>query len=173
MTPYQAILKEAMADLPGLIQQTDIWVSKLVDYETPVVERLWTSYKDCRLSLHKIHPCATPLKHVHPWPAAVRVLSGKYEMEVGIVEDVFKDSYTYTMLGSFVMSRGSEYDLTEKNVWHTVNPIGSHSISMMIMGKPWEPHPSMASQPWPGELKALSAKQVADILKEVDYSIKL
>jgi len=172
MTKYQDILQEAINDLPSLMKNPDAWNSKLVDYESPVVERLWIPYKDCRLSLHKIHPCEKPLKHVHPWPAAVRVISGKYEMETGIVREIeFSDDWNYILHSSFIMSAGSEYDLISSDLWHSVKPIGSHSISVMVMGQPWVPHQSMRSQPKPGELKSLPSSNIINIFKEVDYSL--
>lgn len=168
MTKYQELIKTALLDLRKLAYVPNIWKSKLVDYESPLVERLWTDYKDCRLSIHKIHPCEKPLRHVHPWPAAVRVLSGMYEMEMGIVEKSSSE-WDYRLLGSFLIGPGSEYDLTAVDTWHSVKPIKGPSISLMIMGKPWEHHPSMNNQPQPGELKSLHEETVLSILNEVKY----
>jgi len=167
MTKYQQILRQGLLELPHLLKDISRWSSKLVDYETPVVERIWTEYKNCRLALHKIHPCSTPLKHVHPWPAAVKVLSGKYEMEMGLVHPGEYGQWDYSLIGSFIMGTGSEYDLLAKGAWHSVNPIDTHSISLMVMGKPWEPHPSMLEQPKPGTLKELTVEQIQSIIDEI------
>lgn len=169
MIDYKKILEEALEDLRKLTTVPGIWKSKLVDYESPLVERVWTEYRDCRLSLHRIHPCKQPLKHVHPWPSIVRVLSGSYNMEVGRVNSNGAGGWNYDLLGTFLMTAGSEYNLVAEDAWHTVNPIYSPSISLMLMGKPWEPHPSMKDQPKPGELKPLHEESVLDILKEVRY----
>ena len=42
-------------------------------------------WRDCRIYLHRIYPCAPgeALFHPHLWPSAMRILSGEYEMAVG------------------------------------------------------------------------------------------
>ncbi len=71
--------------LPQLLQDESAWNSVLVDYHPPTVERLWTAWQGYRVYLHRIHPCEheQALFHPHPWPSAMRVLDGEYEMAVG------------------------------------------------------------------------------------------
>jgi len=76
------VLQEVEKELLALLDKTD-WNSVNIDYETPHVERLWIPYGDYRVSLHRIHQCEKSLMHPHPWPQAVRVISGCYEMGVG------------------------------------------------------------------------------------------
>src|SRR5581483_10131554 len=74
-------LKVIERQLPKLFKGNH-WHSLYVDYEPPTVERLWTDVGNCRLYLHRIHPCEKALYHAHPWPSAIKVLSGVYEMAV-------------------------------------------------------------------------------------------
>ena len=71
--------------LPQLLQDENAWHSLYIDYQLPTVERLWRPWHEYRISLHRIHPCAPgeALFHPHPWPSAMHVLAGAYEMAVG------------------------------------------------------------------------------------------
>jgi len=71
--------------LMDLLRNPSIWNTLDVNYHHPRVERLWTQIVDARLMLHVIHPCKPEeaLYHPHPWPSAMHVLSGKYEMGLG------------------------------------------------------------------------------------------
>jgi hypothetical protein len=79
------VLSQVEQALPLLLQDEKTWQSLLVDYHSPTVERLWTAWKEYRVYLHRIHPCEREkaLFHPHPWPSAMRVLNGEYEMAVG------------------------------------------------------------------------------------------
>ena len=79
------VLIEVEQALPQLLQDESGWQSVLVDYHPPTVERLWTTWQGFRVYLHRIHPCEREqaLFHPHPWPSAMRVLEGDYEMAVG------------------------------------------------------------------------------------------
>src|SRR5262245_5320802 len=70
--------------LPDLLADPAGWETVDVDYEPPRVERLWRQLEpDVRAFLHRIHPCERALFHPHPWPSAVKIVSGTYEMLVG------------------------------------------------------------------------------------------
>ncbi len=80
------ILARVEIDLPALLVDTDSWNTLDINYHTPFVERLWRPYgPHHRVALHRIHPCAASyaLFHRHPWPSAMRVLEGTYEMAIG------------------------------------------------------------------------------------------
>ena len=79
------LLHAIEADLPLLLTNTDGWASLDIDYHPPRVERVFRDLDGARVSLHVIHPCEPEqaLFHPHPWPSAMRVLSGTYEMGVG------------------------------------------------------------------------------------------
>src|SRR5579864_6403459 len=71
--------------LPRLLINEDSWQGSFIDYHPPIVERLWMQWNEFRIQLHRIHPCGPTeaLFHLHPWPSAVHVLEGNYEMAVG------------------------------------------------------------------------------------------
>lgn len=79
------VLAQLEQDLPEMLKDESIWRSLYVDYHPPTVERLWTPWREYRAFLHRIHPCdrQQALFHPHPWPSAMRVLEGAYEMAVG------------------------------------------------------------------------------------------
>jgi len=72
--------------LMDLLKNPSIWNTLDVNYHQPRVERLWTQIGTSRLMLHVIHTCETDeaLYHPHPWPSAMHVLSGSYEMGLGV-----------------------------------------------------------------------------------------
>ena len=75
--------------LMDLLKNPSIWNTLDVNYHHPRVERLWTQVGTSRLMLHVIHTCETDeaLYHPHPWPSAMHVLSGSYEMGLGVRTD--------------------------------------------------------------------------------------
>jgi len=136
------VLAEVEDNLSVLLEDEERWNSLDVDYDPPRVERVWTEYGEYRVNLHKIHPCEKALFHPHPWPSAVKVVSGSYEMAVGY-------EHGYDPLGSFdqhvvpaqvtliVLAKGSSYEMVDVRDWHYVRPLGGPSMSLMVTGRPW------------------------------------
>jgi hypothetical protein len=123
------------AELPGLLADAESWHSLLIDYHPPVVERVWRPWRDLRLSLHRIHPCGPgeALLHPHPWPSAVWIVSGKYEMGV-----TYGTGSSPPPLGArIVLGPGARYEMTEPDAWHYVRPLETPSLSIMVTGTPW------------------------------------
>src|SRR5262245_32103375 len=79
------VLEAFEKELPRLLADEGAWQSLYVDSHPPVVERLWRPWRAGRAYLHRIHPCGPgeALFHPHPWPSAMRVLEGEYEMAIG------------------------------------------------------------------------------------------
>lgn len=126
------VLERALKALPELIQDYSIWKSLYVDYHAPFVERAYTTFeKDYRVMLHKIYPCESSeaLFHPHPWPSAMLICNGSYEMKIGNF-----DFITSTM----ILSAGSKYEMTDPKSWHSVWPLGKPSYSIMVTGRPWQ-----------------------------------
>lgn len=120
--------------LPGLLDPSTPWNTLEVLYEEPRVERLWRPIGDNRLYLHRIHPCEKAFFHPHPWPSAVLVVAGEYRMQVG-KGDPRGPAPTPVM--TTVMGPGSSYEMLDPDGWHSVQPIGMPSYSVMLTGKPW------------------------------------
>lgn len=116
-----------------------------VDYEHPHVERLSALLPDrdgrpsgLRVLLHRIHPCerGQPLRHAHPWPSAVLIVSGMYEHTTGSTPwPLASDVVT-------VLAAGSSYQIAAPDVWHSVRPLGAPSCSIMLCGPTWSAHHS-------------------------------
>lgn len=143
-------LYEVEKVIPALLQESiDSWLSLDIDYEPPHVERLWRPYtlKDgsgVRICLHRIHPCEKALLHPHPWPSAVRILSGEYEMGVAGINQVPLSGETLPAgkpLAIIRLKAGSSYEMTNKFGWHYVKPLGEVSLSIMVMGKLYPEQP--------------------------------
>lgn len=48
------LVKKAM---PELLRDPNRWKTLDVNYETPRVERVWTTFNEFRVYMHKIYPC--------------------------------------------------------------------------------------------------------------------
>jgi hypothetical protein len=139
------ILQAVEAELPQLLRDEAGWNSLFVDYHPPTVERLWRRWGKYRISLHRIHPCAPgeALFHPHPWPSAMRVLSGTYEMAVGYGPGETAPPVAARMIvtGDFL------YEMTDPDAWHYVRPLRERTFSLMVTGKPWDrPAPRSTKQ---------------------------
>ncbi len=153
------ILHEVEVALPGILRGDEsLWKGLLVDYHLPVVERLWQDYKGFRVCLHRIHPCASgeALFHPHPWPSAMRVLKGTYEMAIGYGAGEKEPP----IAARIITCAGSEYEMTDKDGWHYVRPISEPTLSLMISGKPWTRPSPKSDRP----LKPLLVNERRDIL---------
>lgn len=138
-------LQQAEAVLPDLLRQPDQWTGLFVDYEHPYVERLWLPFREGRLFLHRIHPCAEgqALYHPHPWPSAMLVVDGQYEMAVGYGRGENPPPVACRLL----VGPGFRYEMTEPNAWHSVSPIRDVCWTVMVTGQPWERWTPRSSSP--------------------------
>lgn len=129
-------LQEVIFRLHTLLMDEDVWNDVLIDYHPPVVERVWRPFGDLRIYLHRIHPCGPgeALMHPHPWPSAVLIGNGEYEMLVGYG----KGESVPPVAAKIVLAEGSFYEMTNPDGWHAVRPIGRPSMSLMVTGKPWD-----------------------------------
>jgi hypothetical protein len=130
------VLRSAERALPRLLADEALWSSVFVDYHPPTVERLWCPWGDFRISLHRIHSCppGAALFHPHPWPSAMRILSGEYEMAVGYGPGEKPPPIAALMTASGAFA----YEMTDPDAWHYVRPIGGPAMTIMVTGKPWE-----------------------------------
>jgi hypothetical protein len=125
--------------LPGLLARADQWQSLFVDYEPPFVERLWAPVSvdgaAYRVFLHRIHP-ADPercLFHPHPWPSAIKILSGSYWMNAGHGAGFEPPPVSMRLK----LVAGASYEMAHPDGWHSVCPLGEPSRSIMVTGAPW------------------------------------
>tara|TARA_B100000614_G_scaffold262909_1_gene300493 strand:+ start:69406 stop:69915 length:510 start_codon:yes stop_codon:yes gene_type:complete len=120
--------------LPRLLMDPN-WSSLDINHENPRVERVWRQWGDYRICLHRIHQCAEDEAHFHPhpWPSAMRIISGHYEMGIGYSETDQPPPCAAVVRGS----DGMTYEMTDPNGWHYVRPLSREVISLMITGKRW------------------------------------
>jgi hypothetical protein len=143
--PYrQGLLTETLntiltQDLAGLLRDNSVvWKDLLINYESPMVRRLWTEYQGYRLYLHQILPCSVPYRHIHPWPSAIHVVSGVYEMEVGTLDTLQTEVPPEAVpAATLQLGKGSTYEMVNPKGWHSVRPLGEASLSVMLTGSPW------------------------------------
>jgi hypothetical protein len=134
--PMLEILHRVEEDMPRLLVDESEWQGLRIDYEKPVVERLWRQISGFRISLHRIHPCGEDeaLFHPHPWPSAMRIVDGSYRMPWGYGAGEIAPLVSNIT----VYSTGSEYAMTDRDEWHSVQPLDRPSLSLMITGPPWQ-----------------------------------
>ncbi len=120
--------------IPEFLKDIDRWKSKYIDYEHPYVERLWIDFCGYRLSLHAIHPCTRDeaFYHPHPWPSAIKILRGSYEMGIGY------GTSEPPLAGLIILKEGSTYEMTDPLGWHYVRPLAGITYTFMITGVPYE-----------------------------------
>ena len=162
MNPYREamldLLTTALAELPDLLAAPG-WSGMRIDYHRPFVDRAWRPWRDCRLSIHRIHPCSPDeaLLHPHPWPSAIAILDGRYEMAIGFGAGVVAPP----IAARVIAAAGTTYEMTDPDGWHSVRPIGSPSLSVMLSGPPWQRampvEPAAPQQP-------LSSAAITDLL---------
>ena len=155
-------LNELEQSLPDLLENETDWQSLFIDYETPHVHRLWRQIDDeHRLLLHRIEPCNRPYMHKHPWPSAVHVLEGLYEMEVGVEESDQVISPRNLVAAKIVLAPGNWYEMTNPLAWHYVKPLDVPSYSTMLIAKPW---PNKVPETPPPTPRALFPHEKAELV---------
>lgn len=122
-------------ELPKLLLDATNWQSVFIDYEKPHVERLWMPWNENRINLHRIHPCGDheALFHPHPWPSAMKLVSGQYKMAIGYGSGITHPVIATTLL----LPAGSYYEMAEPDAWHYVRPLLTASLSVMLTGPRW------------------------------------
>jgi hypothetical protein len=151
------VLARLERELPALLTDTE-WNSLDINYHPPFVERLWIPWGEYRVSLHRIHPC-TPdqaLFHPHPWPSAMRILDGTYEMAVG-----YGAGSTPPPIAARIIASGDfTYEMTDPDAWHYVRPLGGPAKTIMVTGRPWHREAPGTGEP----LQPLDAARKTELL---------
>jgi hypothetical protein len=181
------LLKGVDENIGFLLDNPANWNSLDIDYYPPRVERLWTPYNEGRLCLHIIHKCeeGEALYHPHPWPSAMKVLSGVYKMglacEIGVDDRplwskvsgtdttpdglIYKKGIKLREIATIDLHPGSYYEMPDKLGWHYVQPLTDVAYTLMYIGKPFE-EKSDGAQKADKELKRFSKERIKEILLE-------
>jgi hypothetical protein len=152
------VLTRLEAELPALLADDARWQSLYINYHPPFVERLWMQWGEYRVSLHRIHPCAPSdaLFHPHPWPSAMRILDGKYEMAIGHG----KGSEPPPVAARIIAGTDVRYEMTDPDSWHYVRPLERPAMTIMVTGKPWTRASPSSAEP----LQPLAESQRCELL---------
>lgn len=154
-----AVLAQIEAELPDLLADEARWQSLDINYHPPFVERLWTTWDEYRVSLHRIHPCkaSAALFHPHPWPSAMRILDGRYEMAIGYG----KGSEPPPIAARFIAAADVRYEMTDPDAWHYVRPLERPAMTIMVTGRPWK----RESPPVGRQLSPLDPQRSAELME--------
>lgn len=153
--------------LPALLEGSTPWNTLAVRYEPPFVNRCWLQWGEYRISLHKIYPCEEALFHPHPWPSAVEIFSGRYEMGIGSFPAAYGRlpawfGWKPEIAATAMLESGTQYEMLNPRGWHYVKPLGVPSMSLMVTGQPWK---TASSTPGKGiEHQTLPIESQAEIL---------
>jgi len=153
------VLSRVEQALPALLRNESRWQSLYVDYHPPTVERLWMAWGEYRVNLHRIYPCEREqaLFHPHPWPSAMHILAGEYEMAVG-----HGTGLELPPIAALIIARQDfRYEMTHPDSWHYVRPLGQPTLSVMVTGLPWVREAPKVGKP----LRPLSAEQKAELFQ--------
>ena len=152
--------------LPDMLRTNlDQWRGLDVLYHEPRVERVWAplelQYSSYRVSLHVIHQTDSEkcLFHPHPWPSAMRIVKGGYEMGIGYGAGL----ETPPMACKVILAAGSSYEMNDSDGWHYVNPTEETSLSVMVSGKPWGRE--MPVEPGHGTNREMAPEEIEAILR--------
>jgi len=99
---------------------------------------------------------AEALFHPHPWPSAMRVLDGEYEMAIGYGTGATPPPVACLLIAG----NNFRYEMTDPHAWHYVRPLGAPTLSLMVTGAPWQPS-APKSRP---ELQELTPAQKTRLL---------
>ncbi len=129
-------LKNVLAMLPDWLDHPERWESLLINRRKPFTYRVFTSWFDKRVCLHKFDKCHTheAFPHPHPWPGAFIVLKGAYRMDLSLSKN--REDMLPAPVSTIYMTAGSSYEITNPMVWHTVVPL-METYTVMVNGTPW------------------------------------
>lgn len=156
---FLELLHEAERELSSLLGDAEAWNSLCINYSSPLVERVWRDWQGYRLNLHRIYSDAKQpsLYHPHPWPSAMRLVKGSYEMGIGFGLGPQEPPLAATV----VLEAGCEYEMAHPAGWHYVRPLTDCTVSLMITGKPWQSGRANKAQP----MLALTPEKKIEILE--------
>lgn len=160
-------LHAAEEELPRLLASSEGWRSFKLDHHLPLVDRMLREHRGGKLYLHRIHPCADGVApyHRHPWPSAMRILEGTYELAVG-----YGPSEQAPPVAARVIAGGSfEYEMTDPDAWHSVRPIGAPVMTVMVTGPRWDRPSPRNHPPSPLHDEPLASLSEAEVATMLEY----
>jgi hypothetical protein len=141
------LLHAAEKDLPSLLARPEGWRSYQLDRHPPRIDRMLRQYRDGKLYLHRIHACAPGLAdyHRHPWPSAMRLVEGSYELALGYGAGERPPEVAVRR----IVRSGFEYEMIVPHAWHSVRAIDNSALTIMVTGPRWSRRSSRHHPPQP------------------------
>ena len=138
-TEFKESLNSVIYDrLEGSVHIPYEWKSLIVNKRKPYTYRIFTTFGDYRICLHKFDPCfeGEAFEHPHPWPAAFKILKGGYNMKLGRSNNTWDGP---SDVSHHIMKAGSCYEITNPLTWHSITPL-EETYTIMINGPEWASH---------------------------------
>lgn len=144
--------------------EPSLWRSIVINRRKPHTYRAFLQLGDSRICLHRFEACepADSFAHPHPWPSAMLILSGEYEMVVGHTPDLSSTEPTEVI--RLALSAGSIYHMRERQTWHQVIP-RSTCYSLMVNGPRWDIAHQRAPSTTGKQLEPMDPKQLSEHLE--------
>ena len=152
------VLAQLEQALPAMLMDESIWQSLYVDYHPPIVERLWTRWREYRASCtESILASASRLcSTLILGPPLCASSTGNTRWQSVLVQGCLsRPSPLSWFRGDF------RYEMTHPDSWHYVRPLGAPTLSLMVTGKPWDRESHKSGKP----LQPLRTEQVAELLR--------
>ena len=159
----QISLADAACVALDSIEQPELWQTLVIDRRKPITHRAWIMHGDTRICLHGFEPCQREeaFLHPHPWPSAMLVLDGSYDMHVGYA--AAPESRQPDDVISLQLAAGSTYDMSVPGAWHKIVP-RTRCYSLMINGPRWDTGPRFAPTTQGKDLGRMTSSQLNEHL---------
>jgi hypothetical protein len=130
-------LPVAISTAKGLLTSNTLLPSLLIEKYPPTIHRVSFQLGENFVFLHRMFQSdESPYPHSHSWPFICHVLEGSYEMWEGTSHT--EDRLACPPLNQYqVIQAGDTYGYSSSKTWHSVAPITSVSMSIMIVGPRW------------------------------------
>ncbi len=165
-TSMISVLSKIEDELPGMLRDDIGWLSLDINYHPPLIQRLWRQHGEYRVYLHRTVPCPRheALMHPHPWPSAVRVIDGVYEMGIGTGPGPLAPPISATIYqvgGLFV------YEMLDPHAWHYVRAVSEIATSVMVTATPWPDPIEVPKHPPLGPLTPQAHVEMLNHFREI------
>ncbi|MCL9783365.1 hypothetical protein M9194_18205 [Vibrio sp. S4M6] len=132
-------LKSVESRIPEYLDDKTIWRTRWIKPNRKGVkfkhtfERVYLPFKNFQFFINVMHPVENPEWHLHPRPAAFRVLSGKYKSTFSHYE-VEREKREYS---SKIIAPGQYYEMINPQLGHFVDVITDYTLSVSVIGEPY------------------------------------
>jgi hypothetical protein len=158
-----AMIERLQELIPQIIQSLDApeeWDSLIINKRKPHTYRVFRQFGNERVCLHGFAPCESTecFAHPHPWPGAFLMLRGSYIHRIGCSTDL---ESTPSLLYREIIRPYSTYEILDRRIWHSVQPL-EWTETIMVNGEPWESPHSQVRTTKGKDLEKMTPEQVQE-----------